>query len=54
MSQEEELDRPQVNEEQSRQGCDAAEALGCVLPVMEGTGGLEPIWLQQKVERQGD
>ena len=26
MSQEEELDRPQVNEEQSRQGCDAAEA----------------------------
>ena len=34
LSQEEESDRPQVSEEESREGCDAAEALGRVLPVM--------------------
>ena len=34
LSQEEESDRPQVSEEESRESCDAAEALGRVLPVM--------------------
>lgn len=44
LSQEEELDRPQVSEKEFREGCNAAEALGCVLPVMRNIAGLELLW----------
>ena len=45
LSQKEELDRSQVSEEESREGCDAAEALGRVLPVMWKIAGLELLGL---------
>ena len=45
LNQEEELDRPQVRKEESREGCDAAEALGRVLPVMRDIVGQELLWL---------
>ena len=45
LSQEDERDRPQVSEEESREGCDAAEALGRVLPVMRNRAGLELLWV---------
>ena len=44
LSQEEELDRPQVSEEESREVSDVAEALGCVLPVMRNIAGQELLW----------
>ena len=44
LNQEEELDRPQVSKEESREGCDAAEALGRVLPVMWNIAGQELLW----------
>ena len=45
LSQEDERDRSQVSEEESREGCDAAEALGRVLPVMWKIAGLELLGL---------
>ena len=45
LNQEEELDRPKGSEEESREGCDTAEALGCVLPVIWNIIGLELLWL---------
>lgn len=39
------MDRPQMSEEQSREGYDASEALGIVLPVMGNIAGLEMLWL---------
>ena len=45
LSQEDERDRFQMSEEESREGCDAAEALGHVLPVMRNRAGLELLWV---------
>ena len=45
LSQKEELDRSQVSEEESREGCDATEVLGRVLPVMRNRAGLELLGL---------
>ncbi|KAI4590988.1 hypothetical protein MJG53_002037 [Ovis ammon polii x Ovis aries] len=40
-----------MSEEQSREGCDAAEELGIVLPVMGNIAGLEMLRLQKMKKR---